>query len=147
MTPFIGVIIWAIWWETFSWCCKLRLKIFQSRKRLYNRKSLFVLSSVLKQNPSTAWNHHPSYFFIQTSSFYIHPSFILQLLSLSACLVSLEESFSVFETLGWIYDGINIYVYWSPFFNLLLLCWFLRHTLALDWSWKYITILLTKLLL
>ena len=33
---------------------KNKYKGFQSRKRLYNRKCLFVRSYVLKQNPSTA---------------------------------------------------------------------------------------------
>ena len=52
-----------------------------------------VRSCVLKQNPSTAWNHHPSSFifhpssfFIHALSFFIHPSFISRLLSFSACL-------------------------------------------------------------
>ena len=53
----------------------------------------FVRLSVLKQNPSTTWNHHPSSFifhplsfFNHPSSFFIHPSFISRLLSFSACL-------------------------------------------------------------
>ena len=39
-----------------------------------------VRSFVRPQNPSTAWNHHPS-------SFFIHPSFISRLLSFSACFL------------------------------------------------------------
>ena len=73
---------------------------FQSRKRLYNHKCLFVRpfvrSSVINQNPSTARNHHPSSFnlhpsslLIHPSSFFIHPSFILRLLIFSACLLCL----------------------------------------------------------
>ena len=53
----------------------------------------FIRLSVCHQNPSTAWNHHPSSFtihpssfFIQSSSLFIHPSFISRLLSFSACL-------------------------------------------------------------
>ena len=41
---------------------------------------LFVHSSVINKNPSTARNHHPSSFFIILDS-----SFILRLLSFSAC--------------------------------------------------------------
>ena len=41
---------------------------------------------VCHRNPSTAWNHHPSSFILQHSSFFIHPSFILRLLSFSAGL-------------------------------------------------------------
>ena len=39
-----------------------------------------VRTFVCQQNPSTAWNHHPS-------SFFIHPSFISRLLSFSACFL------------------------------------------------------------
>ena len=41
---------------------------FQSRKRLYNHKCLLVCLSARNQNPWTAWNHHPSSFFIHPSS-------------------------------------------------------------------------------
>ena len=71
-----------------------------------------VRSSVRLQNPSTAWNHHPSSFnlhpssyFIHPSSYFIHPSssfihpsssfiilhhpsFISRLLSFSACFLN-----------------------------------------------------------
>ena len=54
----------------------------------------FVHSFVRLQNPSLAWNHHPtsliiqpSSFFIHSSSFFIHPSFISRLLSFSACWI------------------------------------------------------------
>ena len=40
---------------------------------------LSIHPSVRQQNPSIAWNCHPS-------SFFIHPSFILRLLNFSACL-------------------------------------------------------------
>ena len=50
--------------------------------------------SVWGQNPSTAWNHHPSLFifhpssfFNHPSSFFIHPSFISRLLSFSSCFI------------------------------------------------------------
>ena len=52
---------------------------FQSQKQ--QSKCLFDCSfvslSVLKQNYSTAWNHHPSSFIFQPSSFFSHTSFIL----------------------------------------------------------------------
>jgi len=45
---------------------------FQSRKRLYINKCPFVRLSVSHRNLSTAWNHHPSSFFIHPPSFYLH---------------------------------------------------------------------------
>ena len=87
----------------------LLLSNFQSQKRLYNHKCLFVHLSVCLfvhlQNPSTAWNHHPSSFTIHHSSFFIHPSsffihpssffihlsFILRLLSFSACFEGISN--------------------------------------------------------
>ena len=38
---------------------------------------LSVCLSVRKQNPSTAWNHHPSSFIIHPSSFFFHPLFFI----------------------------------------------------------------------
>ena len=93
---------------------KRRKNVIAINKSLFSRVSnstitnvcLFVHLSVQQQNPSTAWNHHPSSFiihpssffihfsssfiilpssFIPPSSFFIHPSFISQLLSFSAC--------------------------------------------------------------
>ena len=51
---------------------------FQSRKRLYNHQCPSVSPLVCQQNPSTAWNHHPSSFFIHPSLFFIilHSSFL-----------------------------------------------------------------------
>ena len=62
-----------------GWIMKEYFSIFtfQSQKRLYIHQCLLLHVSVCNQNPSTAWNQHPSLFFI-------HPSFILQLLSFSA---------------------------------------------------------------
>ena len=66
------------------------------KKSVFSRESdstftnvyLLVCLSVRHQNPSTAWNHHPSSFIIHHSSFFIHPSFILRLLSFLVCLKS-----------------------------------------------------------
>ena len=61
-------------------------RTFQSRKRTLHSQ-MSVRLSVSHRNPSAAWNHHPSSFILQHSSFFIHPSFILQLLSFSTCLI------------------------------------------------------------
>ena len=44
---------------------------FQSQRQLYIHKCLFVSLLVSLQNPSTAWNHHPSSFII-LHSFILH---------------------------------------------------------------------------
>ena len=46
-----------------------------------------MMKSVISQNPSTAWNHHPSSFFVYPSSFFIYPSFISQLLKLFSLFI------------------------------------------------------------
>ena len=63
------------------------ITLFQLQKRLYNRKCLSVRLFVLKQNPSTAWNH-PSLFIIYLSSFII----------LHSCFIILHSSFLHFAT-------------------------------------------------
>ena len=73
---------------------KRRFTNFQSRKRLYNHKCLFVRPSVCKTpqqfeiiipHHSTFILHHSSFILHHPSSFFIHPSFISRLLSFSAC--------------------------------------------------------------
>ena len=77
--------------DVTGWIMKEYFSIFtfQSQKLLYIHQCLLLHVSVCNQNPSTAWNHHPS-------SFFIHPSFILQLLSFSACLI-----FNSVSTIQW----------------------------------------------
>ena len=53
-------------------------------------KNLHFLFFFFWRLPLTAWNHHPSSFFFQ-SAFFIHPPFILQLISFSACFMSAIE--------------------------------------------------------
>ena len=77
---------------------RFRVKFSVAKATLQSQMSVrsFVRLSVLKQNPPTAWNHHPSSSFIifhQISSTFInfhHPSssFISRLLSFSACFHS-----------------------------------------------------------
>ena len=79
--------------------------------RIFSRESdstfTNVRSSVRKQNPSTAWNHHLSSFNLHPSAsfiilhssftFFIHPSFILRLLSFTACYLSfLYQNYKIY---------------------------------------------------
>jgi len=94
----------------------------------------FVRPSVRNQNPSTAWNHHPSSFIIHPSSFFIHsffinssfifvhPSFISRLLSFSACFSWIEPVFLYGMCIGhtrshakFQTSGLNI-LKWRPLF-------------------------------
>ena len=84
------------WCECFgsvSWCPRSIGKICRGLKKLFNiicsffshesdstiaNVCLSVRLSVHLQNPSTAWNHHPSSFILHPSSFFIilHSSFL-----------------------------------------------------------------------
>ena len=65
-------------------------KVFFSVAKATLHSQMSVRSSVSHRNPSTAWNHHPSSFSLQHSSFFSHPSFISRLLSFSACFRKLR---------------------------------------------------------
>ena len=85
---------------SFSWWMKsdpwflMLFKFSVAKATLQSQMSVrsFVRLSVLKQNPSTAWNHHPSSFILHPSSFFIHPSFISWLLSFSACFLTYRSN-------------------------------------------------------
>ena len=94
---------WPLLFISYSKLCKL---IFQSRKGLQNHKCLFIRLSVNKTpqqleiiilHLSSYILHHPSFILHQPSSFFIHPSFISRLLSLSAC-------FDIWKFLYWIFQ-------------------------------------------
>ena len=76
------------------WLLSSYILNFQSR--LYNHKCLFVRPLVSLQNPSTAWNHHPSSFIIHPSSFFIHPSLFFINLHSSLLHFATFKLFSLF---------------------------------------------------
>ena len=79
----------------------------KSDSTITNVCSSVCLSVRQSQNPSTAWNHHPSSFILQHSSFFIHPSFISRLLSFSACLFWRH-------TLGKMCPFVTRKTFWNP---------------------------------
>ena len=124
-----------------NWTLLLLLQVvtssFQSQKRLYNRKCLFVRPSVsLKAKPfnslkSSSFIFHLSSFFNHPSSFFIHPSFILRLLRFSASF------FLIFSLLIVVITIIKIYLalylkkcflegVWDPPFFLVFAIWPLK---------------------
>ena len=74
---------------------------FQSQKWLYNHKCLFVPPfvhlSVRPQNPSTAWNHHPSSLLIHPSSLFLHPSSFFIHPSSSSIILPSFRDFEAFQ--------------------------------------------------
>ena len=67
---------------------------FQSRKWLYNHKCPLL---VHQQNPSTAWNQHPSSFILHPSSFFIYPSSSIIILHSSFLHFTTCKLFSLFK--------------------------------------------------
>ena len=71
---------WILYHDTRYWSYIIQhTHIFSSKSdSTFTNVRPFVRLSVCHQNLKTAWNHHPS-------SFFIHPSFISRLLNFSAC--------------------------------------------------------------
>ena len=89
----------------------------ESNSTIYNHKCLFVRPSVCQQNPSTAWNHHPSSFILHSSSFFIHssssfihPSFISRLLRFSACFIDNEKVKELILAIFLIISEVRFYI-------------------------------------
>ena len=84
------------------------LGIFHKKNCIFSRESdstitnvcpfvrSFVRSSVRLQNPSTAWNHHPSSFIFLPSSFFIHPSSLFIIIHSSFLHFATFKLFSLF---------------------------------------------------
>ena len=103
----------------YSYWRNLYLRLsFQSQKRLYNHKCLFVcqLSKTLNSLKSSSFIIHSSSFIILHSSliFLHHSTFILRLLSFSACFNELFVSICNLKWYIWEYKS-NSFCYLNMF--------------------------------
>ena len=82
--------------------------------KIQNRCNYLLVSLSVRnqnQNPATVWNHHPS-------SFFIHSSFILKLLSFSACLKS--ACWTTLQPHIFLYPSVTLKYFW-PCWNYVIL--------------------------